>query len=63
MIYFNCKVNVFWSIDDVYVMIFLEIGCCCWLDGNIMFSFLFYEVSCWFIIVNFISFMDFISKF
>lgn len=46
MVNFNGKVNVFGSVDYVEMVIFLEIVNCCRLDGNIMFSFLFYEISC-----------------
>lgn len=54
MVYFNGEVNVFWGVDYVKMVIFLEIGSCSRLDSDIMFSFLFYEVYCWSVVMYFV---------
>lgn len=57
MFYFNGKVYVVRCIDDVDLFVLLEIGCCCWCYGNVVFLFLFYLIYGGCIIMDFINFM------
>lgn len=59
MVNFNSEVYVARGVDNIELMIFLKIIGGCWLDGDILFCFLFYEVYGGFVFVYFVEFMDF----
>lgn len=57
MFYFDGEIYMFWCVDDIELVVFLECGCGCRGDGDVVFLFLFYLVYGGCVVVYFINFV------
>ena len=56
---FCCKINVTWSVNNIYLIVFPVSSCGCRTDCNSSFLFLRHPVHCSLTVINFTDFMNF----